>query len=117
MHDIHVFDRLRLATTDRQGWREPVAALCFAHLSTSIFKQWHCKEPVQYVQDGQCWIRIFVISMGGAFILKDVTKTSLCGMQPTRLPQCIQVIVPRMMIHLVLFYLNFHFRLFLLIRM
>ena len=73
-HDIHVFDRFRLATTDRQGWREPVAMLCFAHLSTSIIKQWHCKEPAHHVQDVQSWIRIVVTSMGGAFILQDVTK-------------------------------------------
>ena len=97
--------------------RQPVAMLCFAHLSTIIIKQWHCKEPAHHVQDVQSWIRIVVISMGGAFILQNVTKTSLCGMQPTRLLQCVQVLVPRMMIHLVLFYLSLHFRFFLLIGM
>ena len=43
-----------------------------------------------------------VISMGGAFILQHVTKTTLCVMQPTRLLQCVQVSVPRTMIHVVL---------------
>ena len=47
--------------------RQPVAMLCFAHLSTIIIKQWHCKEPEHHVQDVQSWIRIVVISMGGSF--------------------------------------------------